>query len=198
MSTRYITAHDDVYQAFPCASTSSNKRCGEKSWVSGQGCGPLCTLSYVKMFRGYGCLEYSCTKHTNQNTCKVSKSHRVLLWWTLMKPPGYTIVILKSMATKSTIIITGNVQLCVRCFGRVNGYMRGKSWHWNCFRQHQYSDVVEPERGAEPFDWLCQSLTCPRVLYICQHCTLIAGLLYYCRQSICCVERSIPTRILLC
>ena len=94
----------------------------------------------------------------------------------------------ESMATRSMIIITGNVQLFACCFGSVNGYMRGKSWHWNRFTLHQYSDEVEPERGVEPFDCLRQSLTCPLVLYM-SHYTLISGSLYYCRQSVCCVEK---------
>ena len=104
----------------------------------------------------------------------------------------------ESMATRSMIIITGNVQLFACCFGSVNGYMRGKSWHWNRFTLHQYSDEVEPERGVEPFDCLRQSLTCPLVLYICHiirlylaRCTIVGSLFVV-------LKRSILTCILLC
>ena len=43
------------------------------------------------------CLENE--NYTNQIThCKVSKSHR-FLWWTLLKPPGYTIILTTNFET---------------------------------------------------------------------------------------------------
>ena len=34
-TSKYITEHDQFYQAFPCVSTASDKHWGEKAWVRG-------------------------------------------------------------------------------------------------------------------------------------------------------------------
>ena len=46
-TSRYVTARDQPYQAFPHVSTASDKRWGEKAWVRGY---QLCTGSVDSAF----------------------------------------------------------------------------------------------------------------------------------------------------